>query len=205
MTTASPPTHSSQTTLVLASASPSRAALLGRLADAFEQQTSHVDETPRPAELPATLAARLAREKCEAVSSSRKSTDEPLVVIGADQVAGRDGTRLGKPGNAKRNVSMLRSCSGKTVVFYSAVHIIDTRSGRSLSHTDITRVRFRTLSADEISHYVDHEKPWQCAGGFKVEGRGISLFEIVESTDPTGLIGLPLIFVSKALRTFDLC
>ena len=66
-------------------------------------------------------------------------------------------------------------------------------------------MRFRTLSAAEISRYVDHEKPWQCAGGFKVEGRGISLFEIVESTDPTGLIGLPLIFVSKALRTFDLC
>lgn len=85
-------------------------------------------------------------------------------------------------------------------MFHTAVCLVDTRSGAVDAALDRTEVVFRPLSADEIARYVAHENPVDAAGSFKAEGAGISLFERIESTDPTALIGLPLIALSRLLR-----
>jgi septum formation protein len=107
---------------------------------------------------------------------------------------------LGKPGSGERAVAQLRALSGQRVTFYTAVHIVNSESGSNEGHLDLTIVHFRSLSDAEIERYVARDKPFQCAGGFKIEALGISLFTRVESQDPTGLVGLPLIWLAGALR-----
>jgi septum formation protein len=115
-------------------------------------------------------------------------------------VAVRGDEVLGKPGTVERCVEQLRESSGREVVFLTAVHVLDVVHGRSESHVDETRVRFRTLDLAEIARYVAVDAPLDCAGGFKAESLGITLFERIVSTDPTALTGLPLIWLSAALR-----
>lgn len=182
--------------LVLGSTSPYRRQLLERFALPFTVAAPHVDESPLPGELAIDLVQRLARMKADAVA--RRHTDS--LVIGSDQLAlcGRD--VLGKPGSGERAIAQLKSLSGQRVTFNTAVHVIDTNTGSNESHMDVTTVHFRTLSEDEIRRYVARDKPYDCSGGFKVEALGVALFERVESQDPTGLIGLPLIWLAGALR-----
>ena len=122
------------------------------------------------------------------------------VVIGSDQVAVRGEEILGKPGTIERCTEQLRLSSGHEVAFLTAVHVVDSRSGHGETHVDRTVVRFRELSDEEISSYVAADAPLDCAGGFKAESLGIALFDRIESSDPTALTGLPLIWVSVALR-----
>jgi len=122
------------------------------------------------------------------------------VVIGSDQVAVRGADILGKPGTVERCTEQLARSSGHEVAFLTAVHVVDGRKGRSESHLDRTVVRFRTLTPDEIARYIAADHPLDCAGGFKAESLGIALFECIESADPTALTGLPLIWLSAALR-----
>lgn len=185
-----------QMRLVLASTSRYRQMLLERLAVPFSAVAPGVDESSQGTESPTALVTRLARAKAQAVAQLH--TDS--VVIGSDQLAACDGRILGKSGTAERCIAQLRSVSGRTVNFLTAVHVINTTTGREESHLDTTTVHFRHLADEEISSYVQHEQPFDCAGGFKVEGLGISLFERIESQDPTALIGLPLIWLSAALR-----
>ena len=121
-------------------------------------------------------------------------------MIGSDQVAELDGRPIGKPGTAERAREQLAASSGRTLVFHTAVCVVDTRSGAVNAAIDRTEVVFRPLSADEIARYVERENPIDAAGSFKAEGAGIALFERIESTDPTALIGLPLIALSRLLR-----
>lgn len=180
--------------LILASTSPYRRELLSRLRLAFDTAAPAVDEAARAGEAPATLAVRLARSKAAAVAR-----DFPgAIVIGSDQVADLDGSALGKPGHRAACVAQLQAMSGRSVAFHTAVCVhVDARSDAAV---DTTRVRFRKLSSAEIARYTDAEQPFDCAGGFKVEGLGIALFEAVESSDPTALIGLPLIATARLLR-----
>ena len=184
--------------LVLASTSRYRRELLSRLLPQFRVETPDVDETPRENETPADLALRLARAKAVAVAAKNPGA----LVIGSDQVAEVDGRALGKPGTAERARAQLAASSGRTVVFHTAICLADARARpiRELAATDITRVVFRTLSAEEIARYVERENPLDCAGSFKSEGLGIALFERIETTDPTALIGLPLIALADLLR-----
>ena len=182
--------------LILASTSPYRRALLERLRVPFECVAPKTDETPVPGESAAQMALRLARLKAEAVAVQFPEG----VVIGSDQVAVRGDDRLGKPGSVELCRQQLRQSSGQEVQFLTAVHIIDGRNGRAESHIDRTTVRFRELSNAEIERYVAADNPLDCAGGFKAESLGIALFERIESEDPTGLSGLPLIWVCSALR-----
>jgi len=122
------------------------------------------------------------------------------VVIGSDQVAVRGTEILGKPGTVERCCEQLQQSSGHEVVFLTAVHLVDGRHRRAESHLDHTLVRFRALAADEITRYVVADAPLDCAGGFKAESLGIALFDRIESADPTALTGLPMIWVSAALR-----
>jgi septum formation protein len=182
--------------LVLASTSAYRRQLLERFGIAFTVAGSNVDESPLPGESAVDLVQRLARAKAEAVAHRHTGS----LVIGSDQLAlcGRD--VLGKPGSGERAIAQLRSLSGQRVTFHTAVHVVNSDSGTNEGHVDVTTVHFRQLTDDEIKRYVAHDKPYDCAGGFKVEALGVSLFTRVESQDPTGLIGLPLIWLAGALR-----
>jgi septum formation protein len=149
-------------------------------------------------ETPLDLVARLARAKASAVSAQQPKA----WVIGSDQVAALDGGQapLGKPGTEARCHEQLRSCSGRTVEFVTAVAVMRQDNNALIEFTDITRVVFRVLDEPTIERYVAKEQPLDCAGGFKSEGLGISLCESIESADPSALIGLPLIRLSAALR-----
>jgi len=121
-------------------------------------------------------------------------------VIGSDQVAELDGRPVGKPGTPERARAQLAASAGRSIVFHTAVCLVDTRAGTADAAIDRTEVVFRPLSADEIARYVERENPIDTAGSFKAESAGIALFERIESTDPTALIGLPLIALSRLLR-----
>lgn len=181
--------------LILASTSPYRRELLSRLRLPFDVARPDVEEHPRDGEAPDALARRLAVDKASAVAASQPDA----WVIGSDQVATFDGRVLGKPGARQPAIAQLRMMSGRQVDFVTAVALVRA-GGPTFEHLDRTRVRFRTLGDDEIERYVDAEQPFDCAGSFKCEGLGITLFDAIESEDPTALIGLPLIATARLLR-----
>ncbi|HEX5694403.1 MAG TPA: Maf family nucleotide pyrophosphatase [Arenimonas sp.] len=182
--------------LVLASTSRYRRELVERLALPFTVQRPEVDETPRPGESPLALARRLAEAKARAVAATRPDD----WVIGSDQVAEREGRPVGKPGSAENAVAQLMAASGREQHFHTAFCLFRQASGGLLAGEDLTVVRFRTLDPEEVRRYVAIESPLDCAGSFKCEGLGISLFEAIQTRDPTALVGLPLIALSSALR-----
>ena len=183
------------TPLVLASTSPYRRELLERLGLPFEVDRPDVDETPLQAELPAATALRLAQAKARVVALRHPGA----WVIGSDQVADLDGQAMGKAGGRDRALAQLEACSGKRVVFQTARCLL--RGGDPpLAALDRTEVVFRPLQREEILRYLDAEQPYDCAGSFKCEGLGISLFDAIHSQDPTALVGLPLIALARALR-----
>ncbi len=186
------------TDLVLASTSRYRRELLTRFTASFRTRSPDVDESPLATETPSALAIRLAAAKAGAIAAGCPQA----LIIGSDQVADLDGRTLGKPGAADVARQQLTACSGRRVSFHTAVCLIDTRQTPARIHSEIdtTHVVFRDLHADEIARYVATEKPFDCAGSFKAEGLGIALFEHIESSDPTGLIGLPLIVLARLLR-----
>jgi septum formation protein len=187
------PDISKASPLILASTSRYRAELLRRLNVPFEVVPSGFDETPRAGEAPDSLARRLARSKAAAVAALRPDR----WVLGSDQVPAFEGQIFDKPGNRKAAEAQLLGCSGKSVVFYTAAALVN--GGHVLEQLDTTVVRFRRLTAEDVGRYLDAEPAYDAAGSFKVEGLGISLFEAIDSSDPTALIGLPLIAVRKLL------
>jgi septum formation protein len=142
------------------------------------------------------LVHRLARAKAEAVAQRQAKA----LVIGSDQLAVCGREVLGKPGSGERAIAQLRRLSGQRVTFYTAVHVVNSDSGSNEGHLDATTVHFRALTDAEITDYVARDKPYHCAGGFKIESLGVALFTRVESQDPTALVGLPLIWLSGSLR-----
>jgi septum formation protein len=184
--------------LILASTSRYRKELLARLGLAFSCIAPGIDETARAADSPVDLVERLARAKASAVSAQQPRA----WVIGSDQIAVLDGGEapLGKPGTEAGCREQLRSCSGRSVEFLTAVALMRQENNALIEFTDRTRVVFRSLDEATIERYVAKEQPLDCAGGFKSEGLGISLCKSIDSTDPSALIGLPLIQLSAALR-----
>lgn len=180
--------------LLLASTSRYRAALLDRLGIRFNAIAPEADETPRAGESPAELVRRLAHLKAANVAERHPEA----TVIGSDQVATFDHRIVGKPGQPDKAMAQLKAASGKDVTFLTAVSV--QQGGRECATMDVTRVAFRTLQDEEIARYVAQEQPLDCAGSFKAEGLGITLFEHIDAKDPTALIGLPLIWLSQALR-----
>jgi len=181
--------------LLLGSTSRYRRELLERFGLPFETARPRTDETPRPGEAPAELAARLALAKAENVSSANPDA----WVLGSDQVAELDGSPIGKSAGRDAAISQLLAMSGREVHFHTGLAL--ARAGQPTQvHRDRTTVRFRRLTAAEVARYVDAEQPFDCAGSFKAEGLGITLFEAIESVDPTALIGLPLIATARLLR-----
>jgi septum formation protein len=188
-------THFAPPTLVLASSSSSRVALLERLGLPFEIRAPNVNETPLPAEQPEQLVSRLAEAKARAVGIGFSKA----LVIDADQVALLGQDILGKPGTYERAVQQLRAASGRKVNFYTGLCVLNTATGQTQTRIEIFQVQFRHLTEAQIEHYLQREQPYQCAGSFRSEGLGIALFKHLRGDDPTTLIGLPLIRLTELL------
>lgn len=183
-------------TLILASTSPFRRELLGRLGLPFSVANPQTDETPLPGESPEALSLRLSEAKARAVAA-----DYPdALIIGSDQVATVDGKIYGKPGSHERAVEQLRALSGKTVNFFSGLCLYNARTGQADVRGVPTLVTFRQLSDQEIENYLQREPAYNCAGSAKSEGLGIALLERMRGDDPNALVGLPLIALCDMLR-----
>ena len=214
--------------LILASTSRYRRELLARLGLPFTTISPDFDETPVSGESAEDLAKRLAIGKAESVAAgmaapapaatatatatateaavTADSSPQQPIIIGSDQVAACGERLLGKPGDVYTAIEQLLSMSGQAVTFHTAVHLLSVSRGKpdhpaaSFTAVDQTTAVLRNLSREEIERYVDQEPALDCAGSFKVEGLGISLFSAVNTSDPTGLIGLPLIATCRGLR-----
>lgn len=184
------------TRIVLASTSPYRRELLQRLRLPFDVLAPRVGEAALPGEAPRATALRLARAKAEEVASRAAGA----LVIGADQVADVDGTALSKPGSHAAALAQLERMQGRTIVFHTALAVVDAARSSTLADCVPTSVRFRRLPRAALEAYLRAEQPYDCAGAAKIEGLGIALVEAVESDDPTALIGLPLIRLTTMLQ-----
>jgi len=183
------------TPLVLASTSPFRQALLSKLGLPFITAAPVCDETPLPDERAPQLVQRLALAKAQALAT----TYPGHWIIGSDQVCVLDGHITGKPHTMERACAQLAQASGKAITFYTGLALVQPASAQQFVLYEPFTVHFRTLSAQEINHYVEREQPLQCAGSFKSEGLGICLFERLAGRDPNTLIGLPLIALNGLL------
>ncbi|MBU2955345.1 Maf family protein [Marinobacter sp. F3R08] len=182
--------------IVLASSSPYRKALLDRLELPFICASPNVDETAQPGEPGEALATRLAESKARALAHQFPGH----WIIGSDQVACLpDGSVLSKPGSHEQAANQLRRSSGKRVTFLTGLALLDVDSGRLELACETYNVQFRDLTAEEIEAYLLRETPYDCAGSFKMEGLGITLFRALEGRDPNSLIGLPLITLNDML------
>jgi MAF protein len=186
--------------LVLASSSRYRRALLEQLRLPFTCASPDIDETPLPDETVPTLVARLALAKARALAARFPDS----LIIGSDQACALDGRILGKPRHAENARAQLQACSGRRVTFHTGLVLYDTRNADFQRSIDTYTVHFRDLSAAEIARYVELEQPFDCAGSFKVEGLGITLFSALEGSDFNSLIGLPLLSLCAMLRTAGL-
>ena len=184
--------------LILASSSPYRRELLERLRIPFEVAVPAIDETPLAGESPEATALRLAQAKARAVAAGLEAGEQALV-IGSDQVATYDGHQIGKPGTHEKALAQLQGMRGREVLFHSALCLFDSRSGDAQTVDVVTRVRFRDLPDTALDAYLRAETPYDCAGSAKTEGLGIALLDAIESDDPTALIGLPLIALTRML------
>lgn len=180
--------------ITLASTSPFRKELMDRLSVTFTTAAPDVDETPLTGESPETLVQRLSETKARAVGTSFTG-----LIIGSDQVATAGGDILGKPGTHERAAKQLRDLSGKLVTFYTGLCLLNSESGEVQLDVVPFKVQFRQLNDEQIERYLQRDQPYNCAGSFKSEGLGITLFEQLEGDDPTALIGLPLIRLTTML------
>ncbi len=181
--------------LVLASSSPYRRRLLQRLGIDFDCDPPDIDEQPLAGETAPKTVARLAEAKARAVASRAGDA----LVIGSDQLALMDGRPLGKPGSRDANIDQLMRASGRWVDFLTGLCLLNARSDACQLEVVEYSVEFRRLSRAQIECYVDREQPFDCAGGFKAEGLGVALFRRMRGDDPSALIGLPLICLSRML------
>lgn len=181
--------------IILASSSKYRKELLSRILEDFQCISPDIDETPYPSETPLELVQRLAKEKAYAVAKDRPN----YIVIGSDQICVLDDQILGKAGNQENAIKQLTACSGKNVHFYTSLCVTKGTDAPKDVSVVSTKVAFKELTQPQIKSYIERENPIDCAGSFKCEGLGIVLFEAIESNDPTALIGLPLIELSKQL------
>lgn len=182
--------------IILASASRYRRNLLDRFLTEYQTVSPGIDESRRADAEPGDHAARLARQKAEAVASKHPRH----LVIGADQLAVLDRQVLGKPGDHQSAVDQLLAASGKSLQFLTAVCVLDAVARRRHEHTDRTVVRFRRFDRRLAENYLRHDQPYDCAGSFRIEGAGFVLFESVSTEDPTALIGLPMIWLAGKLQ-----
>lgn len=182
--------------IILASTSPFRRELLSRLTLPFETAAPDIDESRLPRESPQDMVRRLSEAKAYAGAPAFKA-----LVIGSDQVATVGDDVLGKPGSHERAAAQLRRLSGRSVTFLTGLCLLNTATDEVQVDVVPFRVHFRNLDEGQIERYLRHDLPYHCAGSFKSEGLGITLFERMEGDDPTALVGLPLIRLTDMLAS----
>lgn len=175
--------------LILASSSPYRRELLQRLRLPFECASPDIDESPLPGERAEALVRRLAESKARALSQRYANH----LIIGSDQIAVNGARILGKPHTLERATEQLKAASGSCVTFLTGLCLLNSQSGHSQADCIPFTVHFRELDDERIHRYLETEQPFDCAGSFKAEGLGVSLFRSTQGDDATSLIGLPLI------------
>ena len=180
--------------VVLASTSPYRKELLQRTGIDFKTIAPDVDESSLPGETPENLVKRLAEAKARVIGKTCQA-----LIIGSDQVAASGDEILGKPGTHENAVAQLRKLSGKLVTFQTGLCLLNSTSNEMQVDNIPFRVQFRKLDEQQIERYLRADQPYNCAGSFKSEGLGITLFERMDGDDPTALIGLPLIRLTSML------
>jgi len=182
--------------LVLASSSPFRKALLEKLHLKFATDSPDIDETPIANESIESMVKRLSEAKARALIDDHPES----LIIGSDQSAALGGQILDKPGSYEVAFEQLKAASGQSITFYTGLCLLNSRSGKAETICEPFIVKFRELTDNEIDNYLKREEPYNCAGSFKSEALGISLFESMQGTDPNTLIGLPLIQLCKMLK-----
>lgn len=181
--------------LILASSSPYRKQQLQQLRLNFDTDAPNIDESALTDEPAETLASRLSLEKAKSLEHKHPNS----IIIAGDQTAAFKGKIFGKPGTKENAIAQLHAFQSNSVMFYSGVSVLNTSLQRYLRQTIATRVTFRPLTTAQIERYIEIEAPLDCAGSFKCEGLGVSLFSAVESLDPNALMGLPLISLNMML------
>jgi len=186
--------------LILASSSPFRKAILERLCISFITVSPNIDETRKTAETPYDLVYRLAEEKAKQVAKTHSG-----LIIASDQVATLDSGNdagdeiLNKPLTHENAFTQLQKSSGRTVTFLTSIALLNTETGILQNHVEFFRVVFKSLSDNHILSYLEKEDVLNCAGSFKSEGLGAALINRMEGNDPNSLIGLPTIQLTKML------
>lgn len=175
--------------IILGSTSVFRKQLLEKLQIPFEQSSPEIDETPLTDETPIEMVKRLSRQKAFAIAEQHPNS----IIIASDQCATFNGRIIGKPLTYDKACQQLATFSGNTVTFFTGLCVFDTRNNKQYETVDTTLVHFRKLSNAVIKNYILRDNPLNCAGSFKSEGLGITLFSKIETDDPNALIGLPLI------------
>jgi MAF protein len=182
--------------LILASSSPYRREILQKLHVDFSYDSPNIDESIKTGETPTELVKRLALEKAQAVSTKHPHA----LIIGSDQVAVLDNTVMTKPHNHENAMKQLQASSGKKVTFLTSLCLFNSKTEEHQIALCPYSVEFLSLTNAQIDAYLQKEQPYNCAGSFKSEGLGITLFKRFEGDDPNSLIGLPLIELVKMLR-----
>ncbi len=182
--------------IVLASSSEYRKKLLSPLIPDITCSPPEIDESIKTGESAENYVSRLAVEKARAVASQLKNA----LVIGSDQCAVLKGKIISKPGNHENAIAQLKASSGKRITFYTGLCVINTKTNSQQISCETFQVTFRKLSEKQIITYLDKDQPYDCAGSFKAESLGITLFEKMQGDDPNTLIGLPLIKLTTMLN-----
>lgn len=182
--------------LILGSSSPFRKQLLQQLNLSFETDSPDIDETPLKNESVEEMVLRLSVEKATEIAKRHSNS----LIIGSDQSALLKGEILHKPGNHENAIKQLQAASGQKVVFQTGLCLYNTETNQYQSKLVPYTVTFRDLTDEMIENYLQQEKPYNCAGSFKSEGLGVALFESMQGTDPSALIGLPLIELTNMLN-----
>ncbi|MBM37790.1 MAG: septum formation protein Maf [Woeseia sp.] len=182
-------------TICLASSSPYRRSLLDRILSKYKILAPNIDESEKEGLTPKKFVSSLAYKKAIKVRNFEKDS----LIIGADQLAVLDNKILNKPGNYENAFKQLSEVSGRIVTFLTAVCILDPKSNNHYEFTDVTKTKFRKLNNIIINNYLSLDKPYNCAGSFKIEGAGFILFDSIKTNDPTALIGLPMIWLTNQL------
>ena len=193
----------SQFELILASSSQTRKDLMDRLRLDYRCISPDIDESAMGELHADDLAKRLAFEKAQVIAQQHPNA----IVIGSDQVAWREHTPydfIGKPLNVEKAIQQLQANSGQTVFFSTALSVQHLQSGFETTLVEHYQVKFRQLTLAEIERYIEIDQPLHCAGSFKCESLGISLFEKMVGDDQTTLMGLPMIQLCKILRQFGI-
>ena len=181
--------------IVLASTSIYRRALLEQLGISFETANPELDETPfkETAEDPESLVTVLSEAKARALADQFPDA----LIIGSDQCAAIDNEVLHKPGGESAALAQLSRLSGRTHRLLTGVYILDSASGKGRFHLDVHELRMRSLTREQLQRYLIHDEPWDCAGSYRIEAQGVALFDEIRGADSTAIVGLPLMAVVR--------